>query len=126
MLYLYNLLIPVVIGLVFLPFWYIKDFTLLPGLQILANVVLLPIILVIMDSILFLRGKVGSYFILYLIIPFACLIGQLFSYFNWGISTGNLMRPDNETLMLAKYLVIIAIGISWFLLAIAHIFLKGK
>ena len=43
------------------------------------------------------------------------LLGHIISYFNWGISTGNLWNPDSETvhiimLQITTSLIIIILG----------------
>ncbi len=48
-----------------------------------------------------------------LVITILCII---IDYFNWGISTGDLLKPDSETVLIIKLEMIVAsiiVTISW-------------
>ncbi len=123
MVWFYNLGTSIVVGLLMLPLWFSKSL-IDSSIQIVVSTIGLPVILAVLNLILFLRGKNRSFLSLYFIVPVACLLNQLVEYISWGISTGSLLYPDGETVDLMALLSVIAVGLSLLLLTIAHAILK--
>lgn len=122
--YFYNVIIAVITNLLFLPFWYFEDAIWVPAIQAVVNGILLPVSLAALNLILIFKKQIKFPTILYFIIPLACLIGGICMYLDWGISTGNLFRPDEETVLLITFLSVTSIGLSLVLLGISHAVLK--
>ncbi|MCK5012603.1 MAG: hypothetical protein KAS66_02200 [Candidatus Omnitrophica bacterium] len=124
MVYFFNITTAIIISLFLLPFWYIEDAVIVPSIQMTANVLVIPVILVALNVSLYARGRIRFFSILYLVIPLACLAGEICAYFNWGISTGDLLRPDEETIIITMVYSVASMGLSLLLLAAAHVVLK--
>lgn len=124
MIYFYNLAIAMVVSLSLLPFWYMENPILVPGIQAVVNILILPIVLVVLNVTMFIKGKIGSFITLYVIIPLACLAGETCAYLNWGISTGNLLYPDEETILIMTFFSAASVGLAILLLGISNFILK--
>ena len=125
MRYFYNVIIVAMMNLLFLPFWWhVEDLIILPGIEAAVNIIVLPAILVALNVYWFVKKKIDSFLVLYLVIPLSCAFGGVCAYFNWGISTGLFFSPDEKTIMVVEYMTIISVSISLILLAMAHAMLK--
>lgn len=106
-LLLYSL--PIIVHLIFLLFWFspIKGVTLVLTETILGTFIT-PIYLIIISSkfigVIKIRKFLGYLILMVLIIGLI----QLIQYFNWGVSTGNLLSPDSETMHIVKWEILIA------------------
>lgn len=121
-IFIYNLALSIISQLALLPLWYYKKIT-DSSIQIVFSIVIFPITLLIFNIVMFLKGKMPSFNVVYFILPIACVVSQLVGYFNWGISTGKLFKPDAETIMLIIYLIIISIIVSLALCGVSHLIL---
>jgi hypothetical protein len=124
MVYLYSFAFAIVMNVVFLPFWYLREPDLVPIVEAFMNIFILPVFLAILNAKYFREGKIKNFLILYFIVPISCLIGQLCGYVNWGISTGNLWHPDGETIGLVMFFSAVAAGASLLIVAVTHVTLK--
>lgn len=120
----YNTILAIGMALMFLPFWFLKPNTVVPGVQAAINLFIFPIILVLLNIVMLLKGKNSSFPSLYVTLPLFCLLNQLVCYLNWGMATGNLVKPDAETVMLTKSFILISVGFSIILLVLGHLTLK--
>ncbi len=120
-IFIYNVTISVVSGLALLPLWFSSKLT-DSSIQIIFSMIILPIILCSFNIFMFLKGKVSSFYMLYFIMPIACIINQFVGYFNWGLSTSNF-KPDPETIILMKYFIILSIIIPVILCGVSHLIL---
>lgn len=60
--------------------------------------------------------SIGRILALFFIMLVIVILGSLMVYFNWGISTGFLWKPDSETILLTKiqiYFSAIIVTIGW-------------
>lgn len=120
--FIFNAIIAVISSFIFLPVWLSGTINATP-IQIIFNLIILPVILCGLNVILFLKGKLKSFNTLYFIMPIACILGELIGYLNWGISTGNLLKPDGETIMLTKYFVLASAIVPILLCGLSHLIL---
>ena len=119
---LYNLAISCIGSLAFLPLWYLHR-TKAPSIQVLFDLIALPLILCIFNLVMFFKGYIPSFKMLYWIIPLSCIMAGCVAYFNWGISTGLLLKPDAETVMLMKWFLSLSAVIPLLLWGIIHLIL---
>ena len=50
----------------------------------------------------------GNFFLVLFIMLVVTIFGILIHYFNWGITTGNLLKPDSATVLIIKSEILIA------------------
>lgn len=77
-------------------------------IEILLGTIVIPIYLIIVSYKLLDELNAGMFFLILLIILAVTLFGVTISYFNWGITTGNLLKPDSATILIIKSEMIIA------------------
>lgn len=114
-------LIPVVIHLLFLPFLFLERNGEISLIEIFVGTIVVPIYLVIVSYKLLDHFSMSKFFPMLLIILVVTILGIVISYFNWGITTGNLLKPDSETIHITNWQMIIAsiiVIIGW---AVAYI-----
>ncbi len=115
-IWLYNL-IPIIVHISLLPFWFLEKNAGITGLIELAiGVLVIPIYLVIINFKFFDKISAGKFVILLLLMIGINVIGHLISYFNWGLSTGNLLTPDSETVHIIKLAIVastIILTVGW-------------
>lgn len=70
--------------------------------QGLLNVFIVPLFLVILN-IYFINKKKVNWYVSIVLILLVIVINGAIMYLNWGLSTGNLLNPDSETVMVAIY-----------------------
>ena len=117
--YILLYLIPVIVYLMFLPFWLLD----LPSvssagvslIELLLGTLVIPIYLIIISYKYLNKVSIGKIIYFLLLIISLTLLGHIISYFNWGISTRNLWNPDSETvhiimLQIMTSLIIIILG----------------
>lgn len=121
-LVIFNLVIVIGVELLFLPLWMTKIDVIAP-IEIFFNLMLFPVLLCVFNSIMFLKGKMLSFKMLYLLLPIMCLVIQLMGYVNWGIATGRFFKPDEETIMLVTYFISISSVYSIILVGISNVIL---
>jgi len=121
-LFIHNLLLVIGVELLFLPLWITAMVDIAP-IGIFFNLIIFPALLCIFNVIMYLKGKLQSFKILYLLLPIMCVVIQLMGYFNWGVSTGRFFNPDEETVMLVKFFITASFIYSLILVGIANLIL---
>ena len=101
-------LIPIVIHLLFLPFWFLAEGGTLSLIEILIGTVGIPIYLIFVSYKLVDDLDAGNFFLVLFIMLVVTIFGILIHYFNWGITTGNLLKPDSATVLIIKSEILIA------------------
>lgn len=102
-------LAPVFINAVLQPLWYYGNkygFCSIgksSGYQGLLNIFIFPIFLIILN-IYFITKHEVKWYISILLILLVIVINSALAYFGWGISTGHLLNPDAETIMVVIYI----------------------
>ena len=117
--YILIYLIPVIVHLMFLPFWLLD----IPSassagvslIELLLGTLVIPIYLIIISYKYLNKVSIGKFLYFLLLMISLTLLGHIISYFNWGISTGNLWNPDSETvhiimMQITTSLIIIILG----------------
>lgn len=132
-LWIYDLAVALLTNLAFLPFYLRRAVendtsSALPSSQLIYNAIGLPVLLCVLSIILYLRGGMAfrriPYYVSYFIIPVACLLGVGIGYFNWGISTGQLLTPDGETVSITVVLLALSTGFGVLFWGLAHSVLR--
>ena len=123
MIWVYNLSVSVCISLLMLPLWFSKNLV-DSSIQIVVSTIGLPLVLIILNLFLLFKSRRKSFLLLYLVVPVSCLLSQLIGYIGWGISTGGLLCPDWETVILTAFLSMVSVGFSLVVLALSHVVLK--
>ena len=101
-------LIPIVVHLIFLPFLFLERNGEISLIEIFVGTIVVPIYLVIVSYKFLDDFSMSKFFSILLIIIVVTLLGIAISYFNWGITTGNLLKPDSETIHITNWQMIIA------------------
>lgn len=115
-------LIPIVIHLMFLPFWFLpqKGAT-VTLLEMVMGTIVIPVYLIIINFKFADKINMGKFTILLLLMIGITVAGHLIGYFNWGISTGNLFSPDSETLLIIRMQIIastIIVTVGWIIVCL--------
>lgn len=110
-------LIPLGAHILFLPFWYLEK---TPGtistIEIVVGTILIPIYLLIVSAKLLNEVSISRFVGFLLAMLLTTTVGHLIGYFNWGISTGNILNPDSITIFIIKYQMMtssIIITVGW-------------
>jgi hypothetical protein len=118
----FNFIPVIVVHICFLPFWFSKNLlftTNVTAIEMLFNVILLPLYLTIFNFIYSIKKKEYNFLPNIVLMLFAATLGNCLYYFNWGISTGRLFSPDAETVMLFQletkinFISLLILGIIW-------------
>ena len=125
---LINISIAIIVPLFLLPIWLMapKGATIIPTLQIIIDLIIIPCALSILNIKSYLAGKIRKYLSAYLITLFCAVVAQVIGYCNWGISTGNLFNPDGETIYLTKSFIIASLVLTSFIFLIGKLSIKRK
>lgn len=121
----YNILMVVLIDLFFLLIWKISTSVWIP-IELSFDIIVFPILLCVFNSVMFLKRKIPSFKILYLIVPAMSVLVHLMSYVDRGILTGHLFRPDEETVMLVNLFSVVAFIYSLILVGITNVVLVWR
>ena len=123
-----NLSIAVIAPLILLPLWLVapKGSTIIPTLQIIVDLVVVPLALSVLNIKFYLNGKIRKRLNAYLVTVLCAVVTQVIGYCNWGISTGNLFNPDGETIYLTKSFIIAALILTSLIFLIGSMFIKRK
>lgn len=112
-------LLPIVIHLLFLPFWLLDvDISII---EILAGTFIVSIYLIAVFGIKMSSFSPGKFILILIIMLAITNLGIAIEYFNWGIVTGYLLKPDSETVYLTKLQMNIAsiiVIIGWIIMSI--------
>lgn len=100
--------IPIMIHLIFLPLLFFESSGEISLAEIFTETIIIPIYLIIVSYKLLEHFSVSKFFAMLLLILVVTIFGIVISYFNWGITTGNLLNPDNETIYIIHWQMIIA------------------
>jgi len=110
-------LAPIGFHLLLLPFWYFEK---RPGavstLEVVAGTLIVPIYLIIVSVKIVNKISLMRWITTWLLMLIINTAGIAICYFNWGVTIGNLFRPDSETLHLVELQMIISsimITILW-------------
>lgn len=109
-------LIPVVIHLIFLPLLFLDKNGEIMLMENFVGAIAVPIYLAIVSYKILCHFGMNKFLPMLLIILVVTILGIVISYFNWGIITGNLLKPDSETIHIMNWQMIIAsiiVIISW-------------
>ena len=109
-------LIPIVTHLIFLPLLFFERNGEISLIEILVGTIIIPIYLVIVSYKFLDDFSMSKFFFMLLIILVVTILGIVISYFNWGITTRNLLKPDSETIHIINWQMIIAsiiVVIGW-------------
>lgn len=123
MLYL-NYLAPIIINLLFLPLLWWSGESIVTIAVATINVVFIPIYLLIVTNIIAKKLSIYRFIIFLLLMIVSAFFGTLTNYFNWGITTGHLLNPDSETLLILKVQFIISVGVilvGWIAISICKL-----
>ena len=99
---------PNLANIMLLPLWYFgvkyNFFSIAKAsdYQGLLNIFIVPLFLVILNIYYITKQKVNWYVSIALIL-LVIVINGVIMYLSWGISTGGLLNPDSETVMVAIY-----------------------
>lgn len=114
-------IIPIIIHLIFLPFWVLDKNGIVALVEIFIGTVIIPVYLIIISTKSFSDLGINKFFILLATMLFVETTGIIIEYFNWGIVTGNLLKPDSETVLIVKIQMIISsiiIIVGWFIIGL--------
>lgn len=123
MIWVWNLSISIIITIMLLPFWFSK-WSNDSSIQIIVSVVILPVLLVAFNVFLHFKNIIKISLRHYIVLSLVCIFQQILQYISWGVWSGNLFNPDNETLLLTKVFSVISVGICVSLMFFSHIILK--
>ena len=101
-------LIPIAIHLLFLPFWFLDKNGIVSLIEMFVCTIAIPIYLVIVSYKFLDDFSTSKFFLMSLSMLVVTLLGIVISYFNWGISTANLLTPDSETILIMQIQMIIS------------------
>lgn len=101
--------IPIIVHIFCLPFWFIEKN---PGntaiFEMILGMLIIPMYLIIISFKYITIFNLGNFFKMLFLMIGIVVLGNLIFYFNWGISTGKLLAPDSETILILKYQMIIS------------------
>lgn len=75
--------------------------------QMVTNAIITPIYMVFAVSMIIKKFNIGVLILSLLVI----LVGIMVLYISWGITTGYILKPDSETILLLKYQILISFAI---------------
>ena len=75
-------------------------------IELALSTIVSPIYLIIIDYKLCGKLSLGNAIIWWFFMLFIVLIGQSIHYIYWGLSSGNLMKPDSETVLILQLAII--------------------
>lgn len=120
-------IIPIIVHISLLPVHFIdgnRGYTELA--EAALGIIIVPIYLIIVSLKFTKRDCFKSYISQLLIMFVISVIGNIISYVNWGISTGNLLCPDSETVLLTRLQIITALSIIVIIWSVVCIVIKIK
>jgi len=87
--------------------WFFEDSTIATIFEMIINVFFVPGYLIILntDYIMESQKKHLNIYLLFIISSIAVFISNFFHYFNWGITSGYLLRPDSETVYIRNLII---------------------
>lgn len=118
-------LVPIAIHLLFLPFWFLDRNGTLSLVEMFIGTIVIPIYLIVVGYKSPGDINTSRFWLILIVILVVTLLGIAISYFNWGISTGNLLKPDSETVLIMQIQIIVSSAIVIVGWAIAY-FIKCR
>ena len=109
-------ILPVVVNILFLPFWFIEekvDFITkgtISLVEMIFNAFIVPVFLLIINfyTLKKLNKPIWQHYIIMII---TAIISGAICYINWEINGGNLLNPDGMTVALTQLIIIISVTI---------------
>ena len=115
--------IPIIVHILCLPFWFTEKN---PGnvaiFEIILGIFIVPVYLILISSKYVTTFSLRKFLELFFLMIGISVMGNLIFYFNWGISTGKLLMPDSETILILKYQIIISsciLMVGWIIMFVA-------
>ena len=112
-------LIPIAVHLLFLLPWFLINNWMVSLIEIFIGTVVIPIYLITISNKLLDNFGTREFFVKLVIMLGITILGIVISYFNWGITTGNLLNPDSETIYILKLEMVISsiiVIVSWIII----------
>ena len=119
--YIYYL-IPILVHLIFLPLLFFERSGRISFVEIFVGTIAVPIYLVGISYKLLGNFGICKFFSALLAMLSVTLLGIVIGYFNWGITTGNLLNPDGETIHIFNLEMVISaiiVFVGWIILSCA-------
>lgn len=119
--YIYYL-IPILVHLIFLPLLFFERSGRISFIEIFVGTIAVPIYLVGISYKLLDNFGICKFFSALLATLSVTLFGIVIGYFNWGITTGNLLNPDGETIHIFNLEMVIStiiVFVGWIILSCA-------
>lgn len=104
-------LIPISIQLILLPFWFIDEDIIVSWIGLAIGAIVTPIYLIIISFKFIDKISAKSFLGMLLLMIGIAILVCLLNYFNWGLSTGNLLSPDSETALIIKIQMVVSSAI---------------
>lgn len=104
-------LVPIAIQLILLPFWFIDKGAIVSLIGLAIGAVMTPIYLIIISFKFVEKISAGSFVGILLLMIGIAILACLINYFNWGLSAGNLLSPDSETVLIIKMQMVVSSAI---------------
>ena len=101
-------LIPIIIHLIFLPLLFFERNGEMSLVESIVGVIVVPVYLVIVSCKFLDNFSISKFLGMLLIMLVVAILGIAISYFNWGITTGDLLKPDSETIYIIHWQIRIA------------------
>lgn len=115
--------IPIIVHILCLPFWFTEKN---PGnvaiFEMILEIFIVPVYLILISSKYVTTFSLRKFLELFFLMIGISVLGNLIFYFNWGISTGKLLMPDSETILILKYQIIISsciLMVGWIIMFVA-------
>lgn len=81
------------------------------ALTIITDIVILPLLLIMLNGVILIVKIEESFVKCCIFMMLGLVLGDLVGYVVWGISSGNLLKPDEETLHIIKSLILYHLGV---------------
>lgn len=105
-------LIPIGVHLLFLPFlFWGNNQSIVSLVEIIIGTIIIPIYLLIVSIKIVSEISTGKFTLFLLVMIGVATAGIFTSYFNWGITTGNLLKPDSETVLIMQIQIFVSSAI---------------
>ena len=104
-------LIPIFINLLFMPFWFINNISLSTSLtliELIMCLLLIPIYLILNNLFYSIKKNKKMFLDKVLLMLLSAECCTMIHYLNWGLSTGGLLNPDLETVMILTFEAVIS------------------
>lgn len=115
--------IPIIVHILCLPFWFTEKN---PGnmaiFEMILGIFIVPVYLILISFKYVTTFSLRKFLELFFLMIGISILGNLIFYFNWGISTGKLLMPDSETILILKYQIIISsciLMVGWIIMFVA-------